>query len=678
MIRNDGWESEGSRMMNDGDNRSKQAHDLLHRAEQFLNDKRAASPEVLRTMTSEEIWRALRSLQVHEIELAMQNDELRGVQAELEISHARYFDLYDMAPIGYCSLSKKGIILEANHTVASMLGTTRSKLALHPLSRFILKEDQDVFYKLHTALYANGQPRFCELRLLHADGTSIWGHLDASIAQNSEGDPVFRIMIQDISLRKELESALAVEKKLMETTLRSIGDGVISTDQKGIIVYLNPVAEFLTGWTQADAQGKPVQDIFDMTETSTGEKSKSIVSLLLASRQAMELTNGLLVSKSGKKRPIEISAAPILYENDEIIGVVLAFRDYTERKQRQEEIEYLCYYDQLTGLCNRRFFEEAHLRMDIDENLPLSIAMGDVNGLKLVNDSFGHATGDELLIKVAQAMKKGCRADDVIARLGGDEFVVIMPKTDKETAEKVITRMKELSRNETVRTVGISISFGCETKSRSDESIQETIKDAENHMYRHKLAESSSIRSKTIDLIMSTLFEKNNREMLHSERVGKICAEIATEMNFNTDDVNQIRIAGMMHDIGKIGIAESILNSPQKLNGEERQEVERHSEIGYRILSSVNEFSKIADYVLENHEKWNGKGYPKGLKHDEISLQGRIIAIADAFDAMTSSRTYRKALSRTAAISEIRHGSGIQFDPDIAELFVVNVCGESW
>jgi HD-GYP domain-containing protein (c-di-GMP phosphodiesterase class II) len=229
-----------------------------------------------------------------------------------------------------------------------------------------------------------------------------------------------------------------------------------------------------------------------------------------------------------------------------------------------------------------------------------------------------------------------------------------------------------------VRTVGISISFGCETKNRSDESIQETIKDAENHMYRHKLAESSSIRSKTIDLIMSTLFEKNNREMLHSERVGKICAEIATEMNFNMDDVNQIRIAGMMHDIGKIGIAESILNSPQKLNGEERQEVERHSEIGYRILSSVNEFSKIADYVLENHEKWNGKGYPKGLKQDEISLQGRIIAIADAFDAMTSSRTYRKALSRTAAISEIRLGSGIQFDPDIAELFVVNVCGEAW
>jgi putative nucleotidyltransferase with HDIG domain len=283
-----------------------------------------------------------------------------------------------------------------------------------------------------------------------------------------------------------------------------------------------------------------------------------------------------------------------------------------------------------------------------------------------------------LFRSVAVSIKKGCRAGDLIARLGGDEFVVILPKTDKETAEKIIECIKDNSLAETVGTVGVSISFGCETKCRPDESIRETIRDAENHMYRHKLAESSSIRSRTIDLIMSTLFEKNNREMLHSERVGKICAEIATEMNFNTDDVNQIRIAGLMHDIGKIGIAESILDSPQRLNGEERQEVERHSEIGYRILSSINEFSKIADFVLENHEKWNGKGYPKGLMHEEISLQGRIIAIADAFDAMTSGRTYRKALSRSAAIHEIRRGSGTQFDPDIAELFVVNVCGESW
>ena len=541
--------------MEHGNNRSEKTHALLQRAEQYLQEEKAMSPENFRIMASAEIWQTLHNLQVHEIELAMQNEELRRVQAELEISRERYFDLYDMAPVGYCSLSEDGVIQEANLTVASLLGTTRSALVSHPFSNCILNEDQDVFYLFHKAPYASGSPRFCELRLLRKDGTSFWAQLDASILKNMEGDPVFRITILDISLRRELESALAIEKK---------------------------------------------------------------------------------------------------------------------------EIAYLSYHDQLTGLYNRRFFEEELKRVDTVKNLPLSIAMGDVNGLKLVNDSFGHLVGDELLIKVAEAIRKGCRADDVIVRLGGDEFVVILPKTDKVTTEKIIGRIKEFSLNETVGAVGVSISFGYETKSQPDESIQEVIRDSENNMYRHKLAESSGIRSKTIDLIMGTLFEKNNREMLHSERVGKICADIATELHFSADDVKQIRIAGMMHDIGKIGIAENILNSTERLNGEERQEIERHSEIGYRILSSVNEFSRIADIVLENHEKWNGKGYPKGLKQDEISLQGRIIAIADAFDAMTSGRPYRKALSRTAAIHEIKRGSGTQFDPAIAELFVVNVCGEVW
>ena len=382
--------------------------------------------------------------------------------------------------------------------------------------------------------------------------------------------------------------------------------------------------------------------------------------------------------KTGEERFVHSKAILLVDEGGNAVKVVGTIQDITEYKKAEEEILYLGYHDQLTGLYNRRFYEEELKRLDTERNLPMTIAMGDVNGLKLINDSFGHAMGDELLKKAAEVIKKGCRADDIIARLGGDEFVIILPKTDAFKTEQIIKRIKDLSLKEKVGSIDISITFGHETKNNKEENIQEIFKNTEDHMYRHKLSESSSMKSKTIDLIMNTLFEKNNREMLHSKRISEICEDIATKMNFNKDDINQIRIAGLMHDIGKIGIDEKILNKTQKLSSNEWKEIERHSEIGYRILSSVNEFSEIAEHVLEHHEKRNGKGYPRGLKGEEISLQARIIAVADAFDAMTRDRTYGKALSEEEAINEIRRCSGMQFDPTIARVFIEKVLGKEW
>lgn len=148
-------------------------------------------------------------------------------------------------------------------------------------------------------------------------------------------------------------------------------------------------------------------------------------------------------------------------------------------------------------------------------------------------------------------------------------------------------------------------------------------------------------------------------------------------MNLDKDNVNQLRTAGLMHDIGKIGIEDKILNKDGKLNNHEWLEIKRHPEIGYRILSSANEFSKLADCVLEHHERWDGKGYPKGIDGLSISLQARIIAIADAYDAMTSERAYRKALSIEEAIAELRKYSGTQFDPEIVKVFIEKVMGKS-
>ena len=382
--------------------------------------------------------------------------------------------------------------------------------------------------------------------------------------------------------------------------------------------------------------------------------------------------------KTGEERFIHSKAILSVDEKGNPVKVVGTMLDITEYKKAEEEILYMGYHDQLTGLYNRRYYEEELRRLDTGRNLPITIAMCDLNGLKLVNDSFGHDTGDDLLKKAAEIIKRGCRADDIVARLGGDEFVIILPQTDSIKSAKIIKRINDTVVKEKVGALDISITFGHKTKNNVEEDIQEVFKKTEDDMNRHKLSQSSSIKSKTIDLIMNTLFEKNNREMLHSKRVSEICEDIAFKMHFNKENVSQIKIAGLMHDIGKIGIDENILNKPQELTSDERKEIEKHSEIGYRILSSVNEFSEIAEHVLEHHEKWDGKGYPRGLIGAEISLEARIIAVADAFDAMTRERAYGKALSEEEAIREIRRCCGTQFDPEIAGVFVEKVLKQDW
>lgn len=345
-------------------------------------------------------------------------------------------------------------------------------------------------------------------------------------------------------------------------------------------------------------------------------------------------------------------------------------REIELRVEREKEVIYLGNHDFLTGLYNRRFFEDELKRLDTERNLPLTIIMGDVNGLKLINDSFGHAEGDKLLLKLSHVLKVSFRADDIIARVGGDEFMFLLPRTTAFEAELLIERLKKVLSNEKVGNSELSISFGFEVKTSLEQNTSDIVKEAENKMYRQKIYESASMRSNTIEMILNALYEKNPREMLHSRRVSEICEAIAIKIRLSRDEVKRIKITGLMHDIGKIGIDEKILNSNHRLNPTEWEEIKKHPDISFRILSASNEFSSIAEDVLQHHERWDGKGYPKGLKGKEISLNARIIAIADTYDAMISDRAYRKAYSKEEAIQEIKRCSGTQFDPFLVKAFI--------
>lgn len=342
-------------------------------------------------------------------------------------------------------------------------------------------------------------------------------------------------------------------------------------------------------------------------------------------------------------------------------------------KISQEELRHLSYHDQLTGLYNRRFLVEAMEKLDMKDNYPLALIMADVNGLKLINDSFGHAYGDELLVKTAEVIRSGCREGDIAVRVGGDEFVILLPKTDAAATEKIVKKIKSNCSKERVASIELSVSFGWEIKVNEYDEINVIYKKAEDHLYKRKLFESPSMRGKTINVIIKTLHEKNKREEMHSVRVSTLCENMGKALKLSETEIQELKTAGLLHDIGKIAINESILNKAGKLNEKEREEINNHPEIGYRILCSVNDMSDIAEYVLSHHERWDGSGYPRGLKGEEIPIQARILAIADAYDAMTSERTYRSPLSAEAAIKELGKNKRTQFDPELVEVFIENI-----
>jgi len=353
--------------------------------------------------------------------------------------------------------------------------------------------------------------------------------------------------------------------------------------------------------------------------------------------------------------------------------------DITERKMYEQKILYASHHDALTGLYNRVHFETYVRDLQIQENQSVLVAFGDVNGLRILNEAFGREEGDRLLRRIAQIMQKNLRREDYVSRVGGDEFALLLfDRNEEEVSSLLSTLMAEVGSVEMMGSVKPSISFGVSRLSHVQDNVNEAIKQAEKDVATRKLVDSPHLRGQAVYAIINTLHEKNKREEFHSRRVSELCEKLAKAYGMGTMAAAEMRLVGLLHDIGKIAIHESILNKEGKLTSNEWKEMQRHSEIGYRILNSVEDMSSLAHYVLAHHERFDGNGYPKGLKAEAIPLQARIITIADSYDAMTATRPYREAVSAQEAAREIKRCAGTQFDPELAKIFVNEVLELSW
>lgn len=478
-------------------------------------------------------------------------------------------------------------------------------------------------------------------------------------------------VFENITSSKLAEQALYYEKERLRITLLSIADAVITTDAQGRITLINSVAEALSGWPAQDALGQDIGSVLILESETQGEQPVNPIAEVLRTGSAFSLTNHTsIVSREGVRRIIEDSAAPILAADGGIRGAVMVFRDVTEKKRKQDEILYLSYHDSLTSLYNRRYIEENIQTIGQAEHCPLSVIMGDINGLKTINERLGHTEGDRFLMETSRLLTAVCRPRDLVARWGGDEFIMLLPNTGAAQAEQICEAIREKSAALSPESLSLSISLGCATYTDASAEIARTINAAEENMYTQKLLNSRSYRNSILESFRKTLFEKSHETEEHANRLQILCRKMGIALGLPQTSLQELELLGAMHDIGKIGVPDSIINKPGKLTPDEWVIMKQHCEIGARLTQSIPEFVRVSDYILSHHERWDATGYPRGLSGEAIPLLARILCIVDAFDAMTSNRSYRDPVTPQAAVQELLANAGSQFDPELVRLFV--------
>lgn len=541
------------------------------------------------------------------------------------------------------------------------------------------------------------------LEIENADKNKIWENTsEYQIGLKSYlGYPIFwpnqelygTICIHDQQERKfgaEIKNQLQFSKDLIENSLEIFYQnksklklsqyysdlinilpvGVMIEDRNGKILKVNKAMEKITGYKREELLGNTV---FDTVVPQAQKKvaQKNIKKILEGEVLIHELQSA---SHNGKQRYARLQERKIVLPNNEY-GIISIQSDITEKIKSEEKIKYASYHDSLTDLYNRSYLEKIIHSLNQKEKLPLALIMIDLNGLKLVNDTYGHNQGDRLLKKMAFTLNKSCRDSDIISRWGGDEFVILLPNTGQYAVKKIVKRIKNKISNQFLEfedgnKLPLSAAVGYEVKSFYYQDIFEILASAETKMYKNKLTESRSIKSDIVNTLLKTLSEKSHETVDHSARMAALAIKLAQKINLDESEIKRLNLIAMLHDIGKTVIPKNILNKQEQLTAAEWEEIKTHPAVGHRILNATEEFSHVSEEVLSHHEKWDGTGYPRELKGEEIPLLARIIAIADAYEVMTHQQIYQEVLTKAEALNEIEKNAGTQFDPHLAKIFI--------
>ncbi|MGQ9472628.1 MAG: sensor domain-containing diguanylate cyclase/phosphohydrolase [Candidatus Caldatribacteriaceae bacterium] len=583
--------------------------------------------------------------------------------------------LLDGIPYPACLVNRKHQIVVQNKAAESIAGSKIGDPCWFPFhGTDILSEEQKREFEQSGVLPQEVRCCFCK-------GDEALRRQESLVEEVELGGKVYQIgwvpldeeiclcYAFDVTKYKEMERMLRRERDQMEKYLDTAEVIFLILDPGGKVLLLNRKGEEILGCTQEEVVGKNWFDLYIPKHTQERVK-RDFAQMVSKETESVIYMEYPILTRNGIERLIAWRNTTLLGEKMDIEALLSVGIDITESRKMEREIQYLTFHDALTGLYNRAFSERELSKLDNPRELPISVLMVDVNGLKLVNDTYGHEWGDELLRSVAKVLQASCRKEDIVARFGGDEFVVFLPKTSYDRAWEVYQRIREKAQKVYVRDVPLSLALGLATKEREEEELFEVIRRAEDEMYRQKLSEAKSSRSAIINALLKTLEAKSYETQIHTLRMQEIGLAIAEKLRLPDSEMNRLKVAIMLHDVGKIVLPEGILRKSGPLSPEEWELIKTHPEFGYRIVRSTQEFAHVSEEVWSHHERWDGSGYPRGLKGEEIPLLARIITLVDAYEVMLHGRPYKRAMSEKEIIKEFERHAGTQFDPYLVELFL--------
>ena len=499
---------------------------------------------------------------------------------------------------------------------------------------------------------------------------------------------------RDVTQIKEAQQELEQKQEQLEKTLQELKEErdkmadllnfqaeILSTaviwinmlDEEGNVTFWNKAAENISGFRAEEVVGHAQiwEWLYPDPEYRASIMSK--VKAIIQSGEKVENLETQVRTKNGQYRIISWYSNS-LEKNGKMVGSIALGADVTEQRYYQEQLKHLSLHDQLTGLYNRAYLENELKRLNKSREHPVTIMSIDVDGLKAINDMFGHEQGDRILKLTADILQETFRASDILSRAGGDEFVALLPGTDAQAGSKIVqrirSRVEKYNREKQDTQLPLSLSVGMAVAEDRSRDLFAVFKKADDLMYRDKLNKDVTARSQIMRTIMAALEERDFITHGHARRLEDLCRLLGESAGLSEKQLSDLALLAQVHDMGKVGIPDHVLFKEGPLTEDEWEIMYKHPEKGYRIAKASNDLAEIADLILKHHERWDGEGYPLGLEGEEIPVECRILAIADAYDAMTSDRPYRKALDYEDAIAELKRCSGTRFDPYLVDKFI--------